>query len=104
MPLPKVREGLLAVQLQFPECDQPSKIKDLSKLASLDQKELRQRVSVAGDNFDKAIGQEIIDLFRSESILPEDVAKNGIIGVILSLFLITHFYFISTSLSLSTYV
>ena len=92
-----MREGLLAVQLKYLECGQPSKIKDLAKPAALDEKDLGQRVTAAGENFEKAICQEIIDLSGSESILPEDVAKNGIIGVILILFSITYFYFISSS-------
>ena len=92
-----MREGLLAVQLQFLECGQPSKIKDLAKLAPVDDKDLRQRVTEVRENLDKVICCEIIDLFGSESTLPEDVAKNGIIGIILILFLITHFNFIFSS-------
>ena len=91
-----MREGLLATQLQFLECGQPSKIEDLAKLASTDEKSLGQRITKVEENLDKAIHCEIIDLFGSVSILPEDVAKNGIIGVIPILFLITHFNFISS--------
>ena len=72
-------------------------MKDLAKLASIDKKDPGQRVTDIRKNLDKVIHQEIINPFGSDSILPEDVAKNGIIGVILILFLITYFNFISSS-------
>ena len=58
----------------------------------MDEKDLGQRVTEVRENPDKVIHHEIINLFGSE-----DVANNGtIIGVILILFLITHFNFISS--------
>ena len=49
-----------------------------------------------GVDLDKVICHDITDLYGSESILPEEVAKKGILGVILILLLITHFNFISS--------
>ena len=96
MPSQEVREGLLAMQLQFQEHGQPYKIDNLTKLASVNEKELGQKVAEIGEDIDKAIHLDIIDLFGSESILPENVAQKGILGVTPILFLITHFNFISS--------
>ena len=74
-PSPEVTKGLLAVQLQFLQYGQPSQTEDLARLASLDENDLGQRVIEVGGDRDKAICCKIIDLYGSESILPEDVAK-----------------------------
>ena len=74
-PSHEVREGFLAVQLQFLECGQASKIEDSAKLASTDEKDLGQRVTEVRENLEKVIHCEIIDLFRYVSILPQHVAK-----------------------------
>ena len=81
-----MREGLLAVQLQFQEHGQPSKIDDLTKWASIDEKELGQKVAEIGEDIDKAIHHDIINLCGSESVLPRDVAKKGTLGIIFILF------------------
>ena len=89
----------MAVQLQFQVHGQPSKIDDLddlTKLPSINERELGQRVAEIGENIDKPICNDIISLCGSESILPEDVAKKGILGDTLILFLTTHFDFISS--------
>ena len=49
-----------------------------------------------GEDLDKVINHDIIDLYGSESIFPEDVAKKGLLGVILILLIITDFDFISS--------
>ena len=86
VPYQEVEEGLVAVQLQFFEHGQPSKIDDLTKLESVDEKELRQKVAEIGGDIDKAICHEINDLYGSESILSKDVAKKDILGVTFILF------------------
>ena len=86
VPSQEVREGLVATQLQFLEHGQPSKINDLTRLASIDEKELGQKVAEIGGDIDKMIHCDIIDLCGSESILPKDVAMNSILGVTFILF------------------
>ena len=56
-------------------------------------KEFGHKMAEIGEDLDKAIHHDIIDLCSSESILPENVAKKSILGVTLILFLITHFDF-----------
>ena len=80
-PFPRGEKGILAVQLQFQEHGQPWKIDELTKLASINERELGQKVAEIGEDIDKAICFNIIDLCGSESVLPEDVAKKGILGV-----------------------
>ena len=53
----------MAVQLQFQEHGQPLKIDDLTKLASIDERELGQRVVEIGEDIDKVIHNDIIDLW-----------------------------------------
>ena len=81
-----MREGLLAAQLQFLEHGQPSKIDDLTKLASIHERELEQKVAEIGQDIDVVIHHNIIDLCGSEPIWSEDVAKKGILGVPFILF------------------
>ena len=76
-----MRGGLLALQIQFQEHGQPSKIDDLTKLASIDEKELGQKVAETGESISKAIHWDIINIYCSEPVLPEDIAKKGILGV-----------------------
>ena len=64
-----MREGLLAVQLQFQQHGQPSKIDNVSKLASVDEKELGQKVAEIGEDMEKEIHHEIIDHCSLKSIL-----------------------------------
>ena len=85
IPYQEVREGLLAAQIQFQEHDQPSKVDDLTKLASIDEKELGCKVAETGGAMNKAIHWDIINIYGSEPVLPEDVAKKGILGVTLIL-------------------
>ena len=58
----------------------------MTKLASIDERELGQKVAEIGEGIDKAICLDIIDLCGSESVLPKDVAKKGILGVTFILF------------------
>ena len=75
---------------------QPLKIDDLTKVASVNENELGQKVAEIEEDIDKAIFHAIINLCGYESILPENVGQKGILGVIFILFLITHFNFISS--------
>ena len=78
----EVREGLLAVQIQFQEHGQPSKIDVVTKLVSIDEKELGQKVVETGE----AIHQDIINIYGLEPVLPKDVATKGLLKVTLILF------------------
>ena len=55
---------------------------ELTKFALLDEKELGSKVVEIGETLDKNNQCDIINLFGTESILPEDSAKKGILGVI----------------------
>ena len=73
------------MQIQFQEHGQPLKIDDLTKLVSIDEKELGCKVAETGEAINKAIHWDIINIYGSEPVLPKDVAKKGIIGVTLIL-------------------
>ena len=72
----------MATQQEFLKHGQPSKVDDLTKLALSDEKELGNKVMEIGETINKSIHQDIINLYGAESILPEDTAKKGILGVI----------------------
>ena len=57
---------------------------DLTKFALIDEKELVMKI---GETIDKSICHDIINLFGTELILPEDTAKKGILEVIPILFI-----------------
>ena len=78
----EVREGLLAAQKEFHEYGQPSKVDDLTKLASIDEKELGYKVTEIRQTINKSIWQDIINIYGTESVLTKDTAKKGILGVI----------------------
>ena len=54
-------------------------IDDLTKLASIDEKELGCKVTDSGDAINKAIHRDI-NIYGSEQVLPKDVSKKGILG------------------------
>ena len=68
------------------EHGQPSKIDDLTQLLSTDEKELGHKVVETGEDNNKAIHQDFIQIYGSEPILPQDVVKKDILGVTLVLF------------------
>ena len=96
VPSQEVTERLGAMQLQFLEHGQPSKIDDLTRLAYVDEKELRQKVAETGGDKDKVIHHDIIDLCSPESILTKDVAKKGIIVGIIHSVTTIHFNLLSS--------
>ena len=90
IPSKRVREGLLTVQQEFLQHGQSSKVDDLTKLALIDEKELGHKVTEIGENINKSIHWDIINIYGTESVLPEDTAKKGILGLILSLLFLSH--------------
>ena len=53
---------------------------NLTKLALIDEKELGHKFAEIGDNMDKSICWDIINLYGAESGSPKDTAKKGILG------------------------
>ena len=49
-------------------------------------RDLGHKVAEIGGDINKAICCDIINLYGSESVLPEDVAEKGILGVTFILF------------------
>ena len=86
IPSRKVQEGLLATQKEFLEHTDPSNVDNLAKFILLNEKELGIKVTEIGENVEKLIHCDIFSHLGSEAVLPEDVAKTGILGVILNLF------------------
>ena len=82
IPCQKVREGLSAAQQEFLKHGQSSKVDGLNKLALIDEKELGHKVTEIRENIDKSIHPDIINICGAESVLPQDTAKKGILGVI----------------------
>ena len=76
----------MAAQLQFKEHGQQSKIDDLTKLASINDRVLGWKVAEIGEDINKAICYNIINLCGSESVLLKDIAEKGILGVTFILF------------------
>ena len=64
-----MREGLLSVQLQFQEHGQPLKIDDLTKMASIDEKELGQKVAETEEAISKAVRISSISVAQNQSFL-----------------------------------
>ena len=62
----KFTDGFLPAQIQFQEHGQPQKIDDLTKLASTDEKELGCKVAETREAINKAILQDIINIYGSE--------------------------------------
>ena len=80
--LSKGQTGAFGCPAGVHEYVQPSNVDNLTKLALIDEKELGHKVTEIRENINRSICQDIINIYGMESVLPEDTAKKGILGVI----------------------
>ena len=80
----------MATQQEFLKYGQSSKVDDLAKLALIDEKELGHKGTEIRENIDKSIHRDIINIYGTESVLPEDTAEKGILEVISILSFLSH--------------